>query len=228
MDCAVVMACIAALWTVAPDTTLLSTPIATAEHPSGLEAVPSLQADTVVLAFTTAYRNGPVVHVNAIGLWTVDTVPRRRAVLLSEGYFQRLTIHRYGSYVMLPLFATQYILGRKLLAQKDGVYDGTRRVPIDASLRSAHRTAAYGVATLFAVNTTTGLWNLWEARHDDSNSKRRNVHVLSMLGADAGFVATGLLARRAVDKRPADARTHRNVAIASVGLATFGATLMWF
>ena len=129
---------------------------------------------------------------------------------------------------MLPLFAGQYLLGQRLLSQKDGVFDGTRRVPIDANVRSTHRTVALGVATLFTVNTTTGLWNAWQARNDGSASRRRTLHMLSMLSADAGFVVTGLMASRAVERRPSDARAHRNVALASIGLATVGATLMWF
>ena len=32
-------------------------------------------------------------------------VVRRRAVQYSDQYYTRLTIHRYGSYLMLPLFA---------------------------------------------------------------------------------------------------------------------------
>lgn len=157
-----------------------------------------------------------------------DTTRRRRAVTLSNWYLRRLTVHRYGSYAMLPLFAGEYLLGKQLLSQKDGVYDGTRRVPIDASLRDTHRIVAIGVGSLFAVNTTTGLWNLWDARHDGSSGGRRTLHVLSMLGADAGFVATGLMGRNAVKRRPSDARAHRNVALASIGLATIGVTLMWF
>lgn len=129
---------------------------------------------------------------------------------------------------MLPLFAGQYVLGQRLLSQKDGVYNGTRRVPIDANLRSAHRAVALGVGTLFTVNSVTGLWNLWGARHDGSVSTRRTLHVFSMLGADAGFALSGLMASRAVQRRPADARAHRNVAIASMGLASVGVTLMWF
>ena len=159
---------------------------------------------------------------------TEDTTPRRRAVMLSDWYGRRLTLHRYGSYAMLPLFAGQYLLGQRLLSQKDGVFDGTRRVPIDANVRSTHRTVALGVATLFTVNTTTGLWNAWQARNDGSASRRRTLHMLSMLSADAGFVVTGLMASRAVERRPSDARAHRNVALASMGLATVGATLMWF
>ena len=156
-----------------------------------------------------------------------DTTRRRKAVVLSDGYYRRLTIHRYGSYVMLPLFAAQVVLGQKLLTQKEGVWDGTRREPIDADLRSAHRAVAIGVGSLFVVNTTTGLWNLWEVRKD-GGSTRRTLHVLSMLGADAGFVAVGIMGANAVDGNPDDARAHRNVALASIGLATVGVSLMWF
>lgn len=129
---------------------------------------------------------------------------------------------------MLPLFAGQYVLGQRLLSQKDGVYDGARRVPIDANLRNTHRTVAMGVGAVFLVNTTTGLWNLWDARGDGASSGRRTLHVLSMLTADAGFVTAGLMADKAVKRRPSDARAHRNVALASMGVATFGASLMWF
>lgn len=171
--------------------------------------------------------SGPVLRRPLLRI-RADTVPRARAVILSDGYTTRLTIHRYGSYAMLPLFAGQYVLGTKLLAQKDGVYDGTRRVPVDATLRRNHGLVAKGVAALFVVNTTTGLWNLWEARHDGADHTRRTVHVLAMLGANAGFVVTGLMSSKAVDRRPSDARAHRNVALASMGLATSGVALMWF
>jgi len=156
-----------------------------------------------------------------------DTTKRQKAVVLSEWYGRRLTIHRYGSYVMLPLFVAQYLLGQELLNQKEGVWDGTRREPIDENLRNAHQAVAIGVGALFVVNTTTGLWNLWEIRKD-GGSTRRTLHVLSMLGADAGFVAVGIMGSNAVEGNPADARAHRNVALASMGLATIGVSLMWF
>ncbi len=170
----------------------------------------------------------PVALMRFDTMASADTTPRRRSVAISEWYSRRLTIHRYGSYAMLPLFAAEAVLGTRLLKQKDGVYDGTRRVPIDANLRDTHRAVAYGLGGLFAVNTTTGLWNLWDARKDGASSRRRTLHVLSMLAADAGFATAGYLGARAVDKRPSDARAHRNVALASVGLATMGVSFMWF
>ena len=158
-----------------------------------------------------------------------DTTVRRKAVVISEWYERRLTVHRYGSYAMLPLFLGEFLLGQQILTQKDGIFDGSRREPINASLRNTHRTVAYGLSALFAVNTTTGLWNLWDARHDGSSNARRTLHVLSMLGADAGFAFAGTMAaQRAVNGRPSDARAHRNIALASMGLSTVGVALMWF
>ncbi len=157
-----------------------------------------------------------------------DTITRQKAVVLSDWYGRRLTVHRYGSYLMLPLFAAEYLLGRELLAQKEGVYDCTRREPVDEDLRNTHRNVAMGIGSLFVVNTTTGLWNLWEIRHDGSATTRRTLHVLTMLAADAGFVATGVMGAKAVDGRPPEAKAHRNMALASMGLATIGVSLMWF
>ncbi len=217
MSCSIALFCAAVSWS-----TALS------GH-SSMDTVPASaipDTSSVVVARPVALQRNMLTRHAQLAL--DDTTPRRRAFTLSEWYLRRLTLHRYGSYAMLPLFAGQYVLGRRLLSQKDGVYDGTRRVPIDASLRSNHRAVALGVGSLFAVNTTTGLWNLWEARNDGSTSRRRTMHVLSMLGADAGFVAAGLMADRAVNRRPSDARAHRNVALASIGLATVGVSLMWF
>lgn len=131
---------------------------------------------------------------------------RPRVVELSDGYHVRLKIHRLASWATIPLFVTQYVLGDKL-------YDGTG----SGSVRTAHVTTAVGVASLFGVNTITGVWNLWEARKDPNRRARRLVHGLLMLGADAGFVATGLLAP---GDGGGDRETHRAVAITSMGVAT--------
>jgi hypothetical protein len=175
---------------------------------------------------------GPVAQTSAlhraVPTFADDTTTRRKAVSLSDWYVRRLAVHRYASYAMIPLFVGEFILGQQLLSQKDGVYDGTRRVPIDADLRRNHRVVAMGLGTVFATNTVTGLWNLWEARNDGSVSKRRTLHVLSMLTADAGFATAGVIGQRAVKHRPSDARAHRNVALASMGVAIGSVSLMWF
>lgn len=159
-----------------------------------------------------------------------DTVPRGRprAVEYSEAYGRRLAVHRYASYTMVPLFAAQYVLGRRLLDQKNDLFAGRRTEPIDGGVRTAHRVAAAGVGVLFAVNTVTGLWNLREARGDPNGRGRRTAHALLMLAADGGFAATGLLGSRASDNTPRQARQHRNVALGSMAVAAAGASIMWF
>lgn len=158
-----------------------------------------------------------------------DTVPRRpRAVEYSEAYGRRLAVHRYASYTMVPLFAAQYVLGSRLLGQKNDLFAGRRNEPIDGGLRTAHNATAAGVGVLFAVNTVTGLWNLGEARRDPNGRRRRTAHVLTMLAADGGFAATGLLGSRASDNTPRQARQHRNVALGSMAVAAVGASIMWF
>jgi len=178
------------------------------------EALPGVRGDALPCAAVSAVR---------------DTVSRRRrAVAYSDAYATRLRVHRYASYTMLPLFATQYVLGNRLLTQKDDVFAGRRAVPVDPGLRSAHRAAAMGVAALFVVNTTTGVWNLVESRENPAGRSVRRAHAIAMLAADAGFIAVGILGARGRDGAPADARRHRNVALGSMALSTGGAALMWF
>lgn len=131
----------------------------------------------------------------------------------SDWYYRRLTIHRYGSYAMLPLFAAQYIVG-------SGLYDGTQ----EDGAEDLHVALGMGVGALFASNSVTGIWNLWESRKDPNDRKRRIAHATLMLLADAGFVATGILGDEAEDS--AGRSTHRTVAISSMATATLGYLLM--
>lgn len=156
------------------------------------------------------------------------TRPRRRAVEVSDAYATRLAIHRYASYTMLPLFAAQYVLGDRLLDQKGDLYAGRRTTPVDDGLRTTHTGVAIGVATLFTVNTVTGLWNLYESRKITEGRGRRTLHTVLMLASDAGFVATGVMGSRANDRGIDEARQHRNVALASMVPAVAGAAIMWF
>lgn len=138
---------------------------------------------------------------------------RPQAFTYSDGYNTRRKIHMIASYATIPMFIGQYVAGEQLA-------DG------DASetVKSVHGALAGGVAALFAVNTVTGVWNLWEARQDPNGKTRRLVHGLLMLGADAGFVATGMMAPD--DGEDSDA--HRNVAIVSMGVATASYLFMLF
>ena len=138
------------------------------------------------------------------------------AVEYSDWYGRRLTIHKTASYAMLPLFAFQYAAGRQL-------YENSSAAP--AWAKTGHRIAATGVAALFTVNTVTGVWNLWDARHDVEGRKRRTAHAVLMLIGDAGFTATGLLADRA-ERSPDDRRLHRTIAISSVAVTTVSYLMM--
>jgi hypothetical protein len=132
----------------------------------------------------------------------------------SEWYYRRLDIHRWGSYAMLPLFITQYVAGSQLESGGE-----------DNWAEDVHPMLAGGVAALFATNTVTGVWNLWEGRQDPTDRKRRFLHAGLMLLADAGFVATGILADEAEDDG-GGAGAHKTVAIASMSLATLSWAIM--
>ena len=152
-------------------------------------------------------------------------VRRPRAIEYSDDYYTRLTIHRLGSYAMLPLFVAEYSLGENLLN--------------DAApprwMKPTHAAVASGIGVLFAVNTVTGLWNLWDAREDADGRTRRTVHSILMLASDAGFMATAALAPEREDGGVTDhasyrhrASLHRSVAIGSFALSTIGGAMMWF
>ncbi len=142
-----------------------------------------------------------------------QSAPRPLAVEYSDAYALRRKIHVYASVATIPLFAAQYFIGDKLY-QGDG----------SENLRSTHAVVGAGIGALFAVNTVTGAWNLWEARKDPKGRTRRLVHGLSMLGADVGFVATGMMAPDDDEgERGGDGgrrSLHRNVAVTSMGIAT--------
>ena len=86
---------------------------------------------------------------------------------------------------------------------------------------------AGGVGLLFGVNTVTGLWNLYEGRHDANGRRLRTAHALLLLASDAGFVATGVMGSRATQGDVPAARRHRGVAVGSMSVAVVGASLMW-
>jgi len=141
--------------------------------------------------------------------------PRPHAVEYSHGYEVRRKIHVYVSFAMIPLFVTQGVLGAKL-------YNN----PTD-NVRSAHKAVAWSIASLFGVNTVTGLWNLKEGWKNPVHRKLRLTHGLLMLGADAGFVATGLLAPNR-EGTSGNRSAHRAVALTSIATATTGYLVMLF
>lgn len=165
----------------------------------------------------------------AIGVRIVaDTIRQRpRAIEISDAYATRLRIHRYGSYVMLPLFAAQYALGSRLLDQREDIVEGERNAVVSNALRRAHLFTALGVGTLFISNTTTGVWNLYEDRHNPDHRGLRTVHALTMLLSDVGFVVTGRMGVNGKNGTVADTKRHHAVAVTSMGIATIGASMMW-
>lgn len=142
--------------------------------------------------------------------------PRPRAIEYSDAYATRLTIHRIGSYTMLPLFAGEYWLGERLLSDN--------RQP--GWVKPSHVGVAVGLGALFTVNTVTGLWNLYDARHDPSDRTRRYLHSALLLAADAGFAYTGAIAGDAEHSAAGRAR-HKHAALVSMGVSTVGTAMMW-
>ncbi len=190
-------------------------------------------ADTAAVAASAL---GPrlVTRFDAERAWTLAVMPsdtppptrRPRAIVHSDAYYTRLAIHRYASYAILPLFAGEYYVGQRVLNDE----------PQRSSLRGMHTVLGLGIFAAFAANTVTGVWNLWEARHDPG-AARRDTHVILMLLADAGFAATAATIphrhREFVNGFPfytfdtSRARTHKDIAIGSIALGTIGTGLMW-
>ncbi|MDB4889795.1 MAG: putative rane protein [Gemmatimonadetes bacterium] len=158
---------------------------------------------------------GPVQTSLASAVRSVqDTVPRRRrAIEVSEWYERRLRIHRYGAYAIFPLFAAQAVAGNE-------IYKDPHNAPDWA--KTTHRAGATALATVFTLNTVTGLWNLWDSRAATQGRTRRTAHALLMLASDAGFTYAGVRlsdqAENSVEKR----REHRAWAYGSMATALTG------
>jgi hypothetical protein len=138
----------------------------------------------------------------------------------SDAYRTRLRIHKDASFAMLPLFAAEAVVGEKLFHN-----------PNAGGLRTLHGVLNVGILGLFGLDTVTGLWNLKEGWQDPQGRVRRLIHSLLMLTADVGFVWTDRLApsRRAIAAgNTSGAVTHRDVAAASISVATIGYLIMIF
>jgi hypothetical protein len=179
-------------------------------------AAPS--ADSGVAATTSA----PRISVIPLPADLAPAAPRPRAVTYSDAYYLRLKIHKVASYATIPLFVGEYFIGEKLY------HDGPTG---DQSLKGVHQLVATGIGGLFVVNTVTGVWNLWESRHDRNDRTRRWLHAGMMIAADAGFVATGASApgHRSFENGTNTGATHQTLAIASmsVALSSYLMMLIW-
>ena len=147
-----------------------------------------------------------------------DTIPRRRrSIEVSDWYERRLRIHRYGAYATIPLFAFQAAAGNELY-HKGSAADGWAR--------NGHRVGATALASVFTLNTVTGLWNLWDSRAVPQGRTRRTIHTLLMLASDAGFAYAGIKLSEDAEESADARRRHRNTAYASMGVAVTGAGMM--
>jgi hypothetical protein len=153
-------------------------------------------------------------------------VRRPAAVEYSHAYEIRRKIHVYASVATLPLFVAETWLGQSL-------YNNPAN---SESLRGAHGAVATSIGVLFGINTVTGVWNLVEGRQNPAGRTRRTVHGVMMLAADAGFVATGLLApheregegdNAAREAGGGSPSTHRAVALSSMGIALVSYLMMY-
>jgi hypothetical protein len=150
--------------------------------------------------------------------------PPARAFEYSEAYELRASIHRKASYAMLPLFVTEAVLGQKMFNNPVGI---TRNAQM------AHRVIGVGIGGLFAVNTVTGVMNLWEGRKDPNGLMKRTIHATLMMMADVGFLATAATRPNSSTLNGLtiyDARKNQHMAIAyaSITSATIGYVMMLF
>jgi hypothetical protein len=148
---------------------------------------------------------------------------RPQAVEFSDFYYVRLKVHQLSSFLTLPLFVAQFVVGEKLYA------DGAQ-APQWA--RDAHGPLAAGIAGLFVVNSATGLWNLVEGWKAPAGRTRRAVHGVLMLIADAGFIGVGATAPEleeggGFESGEGNRSLHQGLAIGSMSVALVSYAMMY-
>jgi hypothetical protein len=130
---------------------------------------------------------------DALTNWRDDTHPIARLVVRHATRFTGTGRTPY------PLFALQTIAGNQS-------FEDPRNAPGWA--RTSHRVGA----TVFTVDSVTGLWNSWDSRDAPPGRTRRTGHAPLMLTSDAGFTYAGARlseqAENSVDKRRGHAMGH--------------------
>ena len=191
---------------------------ATSAPADSTSTTPALAAPTTTAAW---YRREPTVDARLVPDWsrafTTDTNPRRRkAVEYSDEYYSRLQLHRIGSWLELPVFGAEYWLGQKLISgENNGDW-----------VKTTHVVVAGTLGGLFAINTLTGVWNLYESRNDTDQRALVWSHSALMLASDAGFLVTAMLAGGDENGARSQER-HRNAALVSMSIASAGTLIMW-
>lgn len=225
------LAGVLALMLVASDTTLRSPTTLTDTLPEAATVVSPAPAaiDTARVPVDTApvfalvAQDTPwlvTARAGAVALTPADTVVKKKKPVLvsySDWYGRRLAIHRTLTWAMIPLFAASYYTGERLAR------DGRPNSPY--WVRALHPYAATATTVIFGANTFTGLWNLWDARHDPEGRTRRIVHSLLFLASDAGFAYAGSIGNKG--RNDGEVRNlHRQVALYSMGASYFSIMLM--
>lgn len=165
---------------------------------------------------------------DVLAFGSVSTPPQSAAPApafeYSEGYQVRGKIHKLASWAMLPLFGVEAFVGQKMFNDAGSITDGTRTL---------HRSIAWGIGGLFAINTVTGVPNLIESRRDPQKSDLTLIHGILMLVADAGFLTTALTQPNSRTSSGLEIYTpkknqHMTIAYASISVATVSYLLMLF
>jgi len=176
-------------------------------------------------------QDAPVVSLRSLAVPSIvlerdDAQPLHAAAIEhSNAYQMRAKFHKYASFATLPLFGAEVALGQAL-------YNTPANV---GGMRAAHGAVGMGIVGLLGVNTVTGAWNMFgsEGRRDTKGRTLRLVHGLLMMASDVGMLATTSSGPNSGHQRGAltfetDKATHRNMAMASIGVGTVGYLVMLF
>lgn len=149
-----------------------------------------------------------------------DTTRRRKipAIEYSDGYHDRLKVHKILSFAMIPLFVGSAVTGFQLRNKRDAAPQWARDL---------HGPFAGGTAVLFGMNSLTGIWNLWEGRKDPAGRTRRLIHSAMFLAAGAGFVYVTAVGDN-IHTVGKPNHWHRDIALGSMTLSLVSWSIMLF
>jgi hypothetical protein len=174
------------------------------------------------VASLTPIADAIAANVAALASEAQDTA-RPVAVEYSDGHLMRGKIHKYASFATLPLFAAEFALGQSLYNDPQS---------LSSSKRGIHGAVGAALVGLFTANSVTGVWNLLDESGTTPGHTKRLVHGLIMLAAEGGLIASATSApghgQGELVNFDTNKATHRNIAIASIGVGTAGYLLMLF
>jgi hypothetical protein len=160
------------------------------------------------------------IAAQSAGLADAEQGARPVAIEYSDAHYTRAKIHKYASWVTLPLMAAETVLGEKLYNDPNS---------INSSSRGVHGAVGAGLIGFFGLQAVTGTWNLLDASGAPGH-KKRLIHGILMFAAEGGFVASAVTApghsRNALINFDANKATHRDIAYVSMGVGAAGYLLM--